>query len=102
VLSPTFAAEMLIITGVFNKPIISYFNSNHNVLTAAYALLLFCRVFLVNLKQFILANLLISPRIYVFNTVLVLSIVLGIWPSLVLDTSHVSKAYFAKLCLSTA
>jgi NADH:ubiquinone oxidoreductase subunit 4 (subunit M) len=30
VLSPTFAAEMLIITGVFNKPIISYFNSNHN------------------------------------------------------------------------
>jgi hypothetical protein len=48
------------------------------VLTAAYALL-FCRVFLVNLKQFILKFADLSRRIYVFNTVLVLSIVLGIW-----------------------
>jgi NADH:ubiquinone oxidoreductase subunit 4 (subunit M) len=62
-------------------------------LTAAYALL-FCRVFFGQLKTVYISKFAdLSRRIYVFNTVLVLSIVLGIWPSLVLDTSHVSIAY---------
>jgi hypothetical protein len=51
---------MLIIMCVFNKPIISYFNSNHNGFNGCLRIVVILPCILVNLKQFILANLLIQ------------------------------------------
>jgi NADH:ubiquinone oxidoreductase subunit 4 (subunit M) len=87
----------------FNKPIISYFNSNHNGFNGCLRIVVILPCIFGQLKTVYISKFAdLSRRELCVNTVLVLSIVLGIWPSLVLDTSHVSIAIFAKLCLSTA
>jgi NADH-quinone oxidoreductase subunit M len=50
VLSPTFAAEMLIIRCLLTNRLLAILTATTMVLTAAYALLLFCRVFFGQLK----------------------------------------------------
>lgn len=96
VLSPTFGAEMLIITGVFlTNRLLAILTATTMVLTAAYALLLFCRVFFGQLKTVYISKFAdLSRREFMcLIPFILLSIVLGIVPSLVLDTSHVSIAY---------
>lgn len=96
ILSPTFSAEMLIFTGVFlvNR-LVAFFAVLTMVLTAAYSLFLFCRVFFGNLKTVYTSHFSDLNRREFFCVLpfLCLSILLGIFPSLVLDTCHVSIAY---------
>lgn len=96
ILSPTFAAEMLIFTGVFlvNR-LVAIIAITTMVLTAAYALFLFVRVFFGNLKTVYISNFSDINRreFYCLLPFLLFSILLGIFPSLVLDTCKTSVAY---------
>nr|AOC61500.1 NADH dehydrogenase subunit 4 [Rhexinema sarcinoideum] len=96
ILSPTFSAEMLIFTGIFlvNR-LVALIAVLTMVLTAAYSLFLFCRVFFGNLKTVYLSHFSDLNRREFFCVLpfLGLSILLGVFPSLVLDTCHLSIAY---------
>jgi len=96
VLSPTFAAEFLIFTSIFHvNKIVALLASSTMVLTAAYALFLYARVCFGNLKTVYIHKYSDLSR-REFAGVLpfvVLSIVLGLMPWLVLDTSHASLSY---------
>lgn len=96
VLSPTFGAEMLIMTGIFlvNR-FVAILTTTTMVLTAAYALFLFCRVFFGQLKTVYIAKFAdLSRREFMcLAPFVILSLVLGVLPGLVLDTVHVSIAY---------
>lgn len=96
VLSPTFGAEFLIFTGVFlvNR-LAAFIAMTTMVLTAAYSLFLFSRVFFGNLKTVYISSFSDINRreFFCLFPFLALSIILGIFPNLVLDTCHVSIAY---------
>lgn len=96
VLSPTFAAELLIFTGVFlvNKST-AILAATSMVLTGAYALLLYCRICFGNLKLVYIQKYSdINRREFAaLAPFTILSIFVGIFPSVILDTSHASIAY---------
>lgn len=96
ILSPSFAAEFLIFTGIFlvNR-LVALIAITTMVLTAAYSLFLFSRVFFGNLKTVYISKFSdVSRReFFCLFPFLVFSILLGIFPTLVLDTCHVSIAY---------
>lgn len=96
VLSPTFAAELLIFSGVFlaNK-FAAALAATSMVLTAAYALLLYCRVCFGNTKVVYMQRYSdINRREFAaLMPFAALSLVIGVYPSLILDTSHASIAY---------
>jgi proton-translocating NADH-quinone oxidoreductase chain M len=96
VLSPTFAAELLIFTGVFlvNK-FVAILAATSMVLTGAYALLLYCRICFGNVKLVYIQKYSdINRREFAaLIPFIILSVFIGIFPSLVLDTSHASVAY---------
>nr|YP_025797.1 NADH dehydrogenase subunit 4 [Tupiella akineta]AAQ18756.1 NADH dehydrogenase subunit 4 [Tupiella akineta] len=96
ILSPSFGAELLIFTGVFlvNR-LVAIIAISTMVLTAAYSLFLFSRVFFGNLKTVYISQFSdVSRReFFCLFPFLALSLLLGIFPALVLDTCHVSIAY---------
>lgn len=96
ILSPTFAAEFLIFTGIFlvNR-LAALIGITTMVLTAAYSLFLFSRVFFGNLKTVYISKFSdVSRREFIcLLPFLVFSIVIGILPSIILDTVHVPIAY---------
>ena len=96
VLSPTFAAELLIFTGVFlaNK-FVAILAATSMVLTGAYALLLYCRICFGNVKLVYIQKYSdINRREFAaLVPFTILSVFIGIFPSLVLDTCHASVAY---------
>eukprot|EP00892_Ulva_mutabilis_P006001 jgi/Ulvmu1/3773/UM177_0023.1 len=100
VLSPTFAAEMLIFTSVFlvNK-LVAILAASSMVLTGAYALLLYCRICFGNTKLVYIQKYSdINRREFAaLIPFCILSILIGVYPSLILDTSHTSVAY-ALMC----
>jgi hypothetical protein len=71
VLSPTFAAEMLIISVVsFNQSPTSYFNINHNGFNRSVThLLLFCCVFFGQPSRFICKFAGLSRREFMCNSI---------------------------------
>ena len=95
-LSPTFAAEFLIFTGIFlvNR-LVALIAMSTMVLTAAYSLFLFCRVFFGNLKTVYISDFSDINRREFFCLLpfLGLSLVVGIAPSLILDTLHTPVAH---------
>lgn len=96
VLSPSFAAEFLIFTGIFlvNR-LVALIAITTMVLTAAYSLFLFSRVFFGNLKTSYISEFSdVNRREWVcLLPFLLLSILLGVFPTGVLDTCHTSVAY---------
>jgi proton-translocating NADH-quinone oxidoreductase chain M len=96
ILSPTFSAEMLIFTGIFlvNR-VVALLAVSTMVLTAAYSLFLFCRVFFGNLKTVYISHFsdLNRREFFCLLPFIILSILVGVFPSLILDTCHVSIAY---------
>ena len=96
VLSPTFAAELLIFTGVFlaNK-FVAILAATSMVLTGAYALLLYCRICFGNIKLVYIQKYSdINRREFAaLAPFTILSLFIGIFPSLILDTCHASIAY---------
>ena len=94
VLSPTFAAELLIFTGIFvvNK-LVALIAATSMVLTAAYGLFLYARVCFGNTKVTTKYSDLSRREFAALIPFVVLSIYVGICPSLILDTSHASIAY---------
>ena len=92
VLSPTFAAELLIFTGVYHvNKIVALCASSTMVLTAAYALFLYARVCFGVLKTVYITKYsdLSRREFAALAPFVILSVVLGLVPSIVLDTSHV-------------
>lgn len=100
VLSPTFAAEMLIFTSVFlvNK-VVAILAASSMVLTGAYALLLYCRICFGNTKLVYIQKYSdINRREFaILIPFCMLSLLIGVYPSLILDTCHASVAY-ALMC----
>ena len=96
VLSPTFAAELLIFTSIFlvNK-LVSILAASSMVLTGAYALFLYCRICFGTLKSVYIEKYsdLSRREFAALLPFVILSIILGLCPSIVLDTSHASIAY---------
>jgi len=96
ILSPTFAAEFLIFTGIFlvNR-YVAIISITTMVLTAAYSLFLFCRVFFGNLKTVYIDHYSDINRREFFCLLpfVVISVLLGLFPTSVLSTYHVSVAY---------
>lgn len=95
-LSPTFAAELLIFTGVFlTNKLACLLAMASMVLTAAYALFLYCRLAFGNLKSaYVQSYSDLSRREFAcLLPFVLLSLVLGLVPNLVLDTCHASIAY---------
>ena len=96
VLSPTFAAEFLIFSSIFmvNK-LVAILAATTMVLTGAYALLLYARLCFGNLKTVYISKTCdLSRREFAaLMPFLVLSVLLGLAPGLILDTSHASLAY---------
>ncbi len=96
ILSPSFAAEFLIFTGIFlvNR-LVALIAITTMVLTAAYSLFLFSRVFFGNLKTVYISKFSDINRreFFCLFPFLAFSILLGVFPALVLDTCHVSIAY---------
>ena len=96
VLSPTFAAELLIFTSIFivNK-IVALLAATTMVLTGAYALFLYCRMCFGNLKTIYIRKYCdLNRREFAALLPFVLfSILLGLMPSIVLNTCHTSIAY---------
>lgn len=93
-LSPTFAAELLIFASIFlvNK-LVALIAATTMVLTAAYALFLYARVCFGNIKANTKYSDLSRREFAALVPFVVLSLYLGVNPSLVLDTSHASIAY---------
>lgn len=93
VLSPTFAAELLIFTGIFvvNK-LVALIAALSMVLTAAYGLFLYARVCFGYTKATTYSDL-CRREFAALIPFVVLSIYVGLCPSLVLDTSHACIAY---------
>ena len=95
-LSPTFAAELLIFTSIFlvNK-LVALLAASTMVLTAAYALFLYARLCFGNLKTvYIQAYADLSRREFAaLLPFVLLSLSVGLVPSVVLDTSHASISY---------
>lgn len=93
VLSPTFAAELLIFTGIFvvNK-LVALIAASSMVLTAAYGLFLYARVCFGNAKQSRYSDL-CRREFAALLPFVVLSVYVGLYPCLILDTSHASIAY---------
>jgi proton-translocating NADH-quinone oxidoreductase chain M len=103
VLSPTFAAELLIFTSLFHvNKIVALLASSTMVLTAAYALFLYARVCFGNLKTVYIQKYsdLSRREFAALMPFVILSLVLGLVPSLVLDTSHASLSYIL-LCYNS-
>ena len=96
VLSPTFAAEFLIFASLFcvNK-LLAIIASSTMVLTGAYALFLYARLCFGHLKTvyFNKQSDLSRREFAALVPFLILSLVLGLSPGLVLNTSHASLAY---------
>lgn len=94
VLSPTFAAELLIFTSIFlvNK-LVALIAATTMVLTAAYALFLYARVCFGHLKATSKYSDLSRREFAALAPFVVLGIYVGLAPSLILDTSHASIAY---------
>ena len=96
ILSPTFAAELLIFTGVFlTNKFVAILAASSMVLTGAYALLLYCRICfgnikLVYIKKYCDVNRREFAALVPFT---ILSLCIGVFPSIVLDTCHASIAY---------
>lgn len=96
VLSPTFAAELLIFTGIFHvNKIVALLAACTMVLTAGYALFLYARICFGNLKTVYLENYcdLNRREFAALLPFILLSLSVGLVPSIVLDTSHASIAY---------
>jgi proton-translocating NADH-quinone oxidoreductase chain M len=96
VLSPTFAAELLIFMGVYHvNKMVALMASSTMVLTAAYALFLYARVCFGNLKTIYIHKYsdLSRREFAALVPFVILSLTLGLVPSLVLDTSHASLGY---------
>ena len=91
VLSPTFAAELLIFTGIFvvNK-LVALIGALSMVLTAAYGLFLYARVCFGNAKATTTYSDLSRREFAALVPFVILSIIVGVTPSLILDTSHAS------------
>lgn len=102
VLSPTFAAELLIFTSVFlvNK-FVAILAATSMVLTGAYALFLYCRICFGNIKSIYIQKYsdLNRREFAILLPFAFLSLFVGLYPSLILDTSHASIAYIL-LCYS--
>jgi proton-translocating NADH-quinone oxidoreductase chain M len=96
VLSPTFAAEFLIFTGIFlvNK-LVAILAATSMVLTGAYALFLYCRICFGNIKLVYIEKYSdINRREFAaLAPFALLSVLVGFCPSVILDTSHASLAY---------
>ena len=96
VLSPTFAAELLIFTSIFlvNK-LVAILAAPSMVLTGAYALFLYCRICFGNLKSvYIKTYCDLSRREFAaLLPFVVLSVLVGLCPSIILTTCHTSIAY---------
>ena len=96
VLSPTFAAELLVFTGVFHvNKLVSLLAATSMVLSAGYALFLYARLCFGNPKS-VYGNGYCDLNRREFAALLpflVLSLSVGLAPGLVLDTSHASLAY---------
>jgi proton-translocating NADH-quinone oxidoreductase chain M len=90
-LSPTFAAELLIFASLFlvNK-LVAILSASTMVLTGAYSLFLFSRICFGNFKiQFIENHSDCSRREFAaLMAFVILSVGLGLLPHLILDTSH--------------
>jgi proton-translocating NADH-quinone oxidoreductase chain M len=101
VLSPTFAAELLIFTGIFvvNK-LVALIAAASMVLTAAYGLFLYARVCFGNTKAASKYSDLSRREFAALIPFVVLSVYVGVCPSLILDTGHASIAYIL-LCYNT-
>lgn len=96
VLSPTFAAELLIFTGVFlGNKLVAILAASSMVLTGAYALLLYCRICFGNIKTVYIQKYSdINRREFAaLVPFAILGVFVGIFPSLILDTCHASIAY---------
>ena len=95
-------AMLLIFTGVFlaNK-FVAILAATSMVLTGAYALLLYCRICFGNVKLVYIRKYSdINRREFAaLVPFTILSVFIGIFPSLVLDTSHASIAYIL-MCYS--
>jgi proton-translocating NADH-quinone oxidoreductase chain M len=96
VLSPTFAAELLIFTSIFivNK-LVAILAATTMVLTGAYALFLYCRICFGNLKYVYIQKYCdLSRREFAaLIPFVILSVLVGVCPSLILNTCHTSIAY---------
>ena len=95
-LSPTFAAELLIFTSIFlvNK-LVAVLAATSMVLTGTYALLLYCRICFGNIKSVYIAKYsdLSRREFAALLPFIILSILIGVCPSIILATSHASIAY---------
>lgn len=96
VLSPTFGAELLIFAGIFSvNKLVAFLAATSMVLTGAYALFLYCRICFGNLKTLSIVNYCdINRREFAaLIPYVILSIILGLAPSIVLNTCHTSVAH---------
>lgn len=96
VLSPTFAAELLVFAGVFHvNKLVALLAACSMVLTAGYALYLYARLCFGNLRVCVGGSYSdLSRREFAcLLPFVVLSLSLGLAPGLVLDSCHASLAY---------
>lgn len=91
-LSLNFLGEQLSLIGIFEKnPFIAFLGSTSIVLSACYSLILFNRLSYGNLSPHIQPMKDINRReFYLLITLLVPTIIFGIFPNLLLDSLHVS------------
>lgn len=91
-LSLNFLGEQLSLIGIFEKnPFIAFLGSTSIVLSACYSLILFNRLSYGNLSPHIQPMKDINRReFYLLITLLIPTIIFGIFPNLLLDSLHVS------------
>lgn len=95
ILSPTFAAELLIFTSIFlvNK-LVAILASLSMVLTGAYGLFLYCRICFGTLKTVYIQKYsdLSRRECAALVPFVFLSVIIGLCPNIILDTCHASIA----------
>lgn len=91
-LSLNFLGEQLSLIGIFEKnPFIAFLGSTSIVLSACYSLILFNRLSYGNLSPHLQPMKDINRReLYLLITLLIPTIIFGIFPNLILDSLHVS------------